>query len=90
MRRVVGVLSKYPGRCRVRFEVLSANGCRVLIESGLSIAPAEPLVEELESLPWAAPPLFDYPNGTQPASAQGAPAAPLAPPPDPAVEEAVG
>ena len=101
MRRVVGVLSKHPGHCRVRFEVLSANGCRVLIESGLTIAPAEPLVEALESLPWAAPPLFDYPNGTLPASPQNVPPYPslpgegkkdtaLAPPPDPALEEAVG
>ena len=90
MRRVVGVLSKYPGRCRVRFEVLSANGCRVLIESGLSIAPAEALVEELEKLPWTAPPRFEYPDSTKPASAPGAPPAPFAPPPDPALEEAAG
>ncbi|HEX9841634.1 MAG TPA: DNA polymerase III subunit alpha, partial [bacterium] len=63
--RLVGVLSKSSGDCGVRFRVATAEGSRVLLDSGLSVAPTEPFMEELEETLGGAPVQFDYPRDAE-------------------------
>ncbi|MBI4082658.1 MAG: hypothetical protein HY423_08620 [Candidatus Lambdaproteobacteria bacterium] len=60
LRKLNGVLAKAPGECRVAFDVRTANGWRVEIDSGLSFRPDEPAMEELEDVLRQVPFRFEY------------------------------
>ena len=46
---VKGILSRYPGRCRVCFQVETAPGSAVLIETDFSVKPVPELFEAIEA-----------------------------------------
>ncbi len=58
--RLAGVLSKSEGACAVRFDVPTARGHRVLVDSGLATVPSDALLEELTELLPQARLRFDY------------------------------
>ncbi|MCH9045849.1 MAG: DNA polymerase III subunit alpha [SAR324 cluster bacterium] len=60
--RLVGLLSTAPGTCAVCFQVAAADGSRVLIDAGVSVAPGEAFMEELEAFLGDAVIAFDYPR----------------------------
>ena len=60
--RLVGVLSQSSGECAVRFRVATAEGSQVLLEAGLTVAPTDRLLEELEQLLGPLALQFDYPR----------------------------
>jgi DNA polymerase-3 subunit alpha len=81
--RVAGVLAKQEGACAVRFEVPTARGHRVLVDSGIATVPSDGLMEELAELLPQAQLRFDYeaerlPHGPAPRS--GPPASSYAAP----------
>jgi len=63
--RLVGVLSKSQGVCGVRFQVATADGSRVLLDAGISVAPSEPFMEELEDFLGPVAVQFDYPRDAE-------------------------
>ena len=84
LRLLMGVVAKFPGSCRLRFEVTAANGCRVWIDAGVGFSPTEALMEDLEDLLKGAAIRFEYPRngGALPAGRQpprGAPEPPAPP-----------
>ena len=60
--RLVGVLSKSPGPCGVRFRVCTDSGDEVVLDAGVSIAPTGDFMEELEEVLRDNPITFDYPR----------------------------
>jgi DNA polymerase-3 subunit alpha len=66
--RLMGMLAKSPGRCAVRFAVRTEAGHRVLLDSGVAVAPGEGLVDELAELFSGRAMEFEYPKDDQPAA----------------------
>jgi DNA polymerase-3 subunit alpha len=66
--RLMGMLSKSPGKCGVRFTVGTAQGHRVVLDAGLSIAPGEGLVDELHELMQGGAMQFEYAKDSLPAA----------------------
>jgi len=62
---LVGLFSEHKGDCAVCFDVRAANGANVLLESGVAVAPTEPLMDELEQLLPGTAFRFDYPPETR-------------------------
>jgi DNA polymerase-3 subunit alpha len=60
--RLVGVLSKAPGPCAVHLQVTTPEGHKILVDAGLSIAPGEDVVEELQELLDGTAMRFEYPK----------------------------
>jgi DNA polymerase-3 subunit alpha len=59
---LVGILSKFQGACGVQCRLTTGDGSRVTVDTGVSVTPSEPLLEELEGYLPEVSLLFDYPR----------------------------